>query len=378
MRLNMASFTLVESEAEKISVAQSVTKDNPEKYTPEFLQKIYSSVAENMPTTNPIEIEKTAWLSIYYYFAYGCSTHEFFMFDLLHKTHEQANNYVTIHKKKFYRDYLNDPKDFNLLNDKYLAYELFKDYYKRDVICLQNESDYPVFLSFASKHKSFVVKPRSLMQGHGVYLASVEGMDASSLRSFFNNLLDQGKEYTQIYQDYHDSALVLEEVIKQDPSTEIIHPASVNGVRITTVRVGTEVYIYKPWFKLGRGGQFIASSVYHTYDAGIDAETGIVNTPGATEIREYHVVHPDTGISIVGFKIPRWNEAITMAKQLAMKLDTMRFVGWDFALTPDGWCVMEGNPNGAFMWQLFQDKGDQAEFEALINWKLQKEFWWEE
>ncbi|MBR4673555.1 MAG: hypothetical protein IKP00_03745 [Victivallales bacterium] len=378
IKLNMSSFTLAESENDKIIVAKAVAKDNPEKYTDLFLNSIRDAVADKLTVKDKETVEKMLWLSVYYYFAYGCSTEEFFMWDLLHKTHEQANNYVTIHKKKFYRDYLNDPKDFYLLNDKYCAYELFKDAYRRDVICIKEEADYPVFCDFVHKHQAFVVKPRSLMQGHGVFATKVESLDDSSLRGFFKKLLDKGIEYTHTFIGYHDSALVLEELINQDASIAKFHPASVNGIRITTVRVNDKVYAYKPWFKIGRGGQFITSATYNTYDAGIDSETGVVYTPGATENREFAEVHPDTGERILGFQIPRWDEAIAFVTELAKKLDSIRFVGWDIVLTPDGWCVMEGNPNGAYMWQLYEDKGDQAEFEELIGWRLKKDFWWQE
>lgn len=378
IKLDMSGFALADTKEDKIHVAQAVARNNPAKYTESFLNTIRDTVAEKTGIKDKNTLQETAWLSIYYYFAYGCSTEEFFMWDLLHKTHEQAKNYVTIHKKKFFRDYLNDPEEFYLLNDKYCAYELFKDEYKRDVICISEESDYPIFCDFVHKHQSFVVKPRSLMQGHGVFAAKVEFLDDCSLKSYFRKLLDKGIEYTNTFYGYQDHALVIEELIKQDASLAKFHPASVNGIRITTVRVGDKVYAYKPWFKIGRGGQFVTSATYNTYDAGIDAETGIVYTPGVTENREFAEVHPDSGERILGFRIPRWDEAIAFVTELAKKLDSVRFVGWDIVLTPDGWCVMEGNPNGAYMWQLYEDKGGQAEFESLIGWGLKKEFWWQE
>jgi len=377
-KLNMSNFVLTDSEAERIRVAQTVANDNPAKYNIALIGKIREFVTNKLAAGDKDEIEKMVWLSIYYYFAYGCSIEEFFMWDLIHKTHEQANNYVTVHKKKFYRDHFNDPKDAYLLNDKYCAYEMFKDAYKRDVICIQKEEDYPIFDDFVHKHPSFVVKPRSLMQGHGVFASSVESLDEAAIRAHFRMLLDKGIEYTQTFSGYHDSSLVLEELIVQDDSLAKFHPASVNGVRITTIRIGDEVLIYKPWFKIGRGGQFITSATYNTYDAGIDAVTGIVYTPGATEDREFAEVHPDTGERILGAQIPRWDEAVALTKALAKKLDTLRFVGWDIVLTPNGWCVMEGNFSGAPMWQLYEDKGDQDGFEALIGWKLTKDFWWQE
>ncbi len=378
LKLDMSHFSLGETEEDKIRIAQVVAKDNPTKYNSSLLNKIRSSVKEALKIEDDGQLEKTVWLSIYCYFAYGCSIEEFLMWDLAHKTHEQANNYITVHKKKIYRDQMNKPEDCYLLVDKYRAYELFKEEYKRDVICIQKEEDYPVFCDFVRKHQTFVVKPRSLNQAHGVFAAGVDSLDEETLGEYFKMLLEKGQEYTHTFSNYQDPALVLEELIIQDASMAKFHPASVNGVRINTIHIGDKVEIYKPWFKIGRGGQFITSAAYHTYDAGIDAVTGIVNTPGVTENREFAEVHPDTGKRILGFQIPRWDEAIALTTDLAKKLETIHFVAWDIVLTPNGWCVMEANTSGAPMWQLYEDKGDQDGFEAVIGWRLTKEFWWQE
>ena len=54
------------------------------------------------------------------------------------------------------------------------------------------------------------------------------------------------------------------------------------------------------------------------------------------------------------------------------------YVGWDLVLTPDGWCVMEGNYSGEFTFQLINGRGYKKEFEELIDWKYEKTFWWED
>jgi len=44
-------------------------------------------------------------------------------------------------------------------------------------------------------------------------------------------------------------------------------------------------------------------------------------------------------------------------------------------LTPNGWCVMEANPEGEFLGQLYHKRGMKKEFEKIIGWKPEKEFW---
>ena len=38
---------------------------------------------------------------------------------------------------------------------------------------------------------------------------------------------------------------------------------------------------------------------------------------------------------------------------------------------------MEANYSGEFMWQLIRNCGWKPEFEDIIGWKMENEFWWE-
>jgi len=53
--------------------------------------------------------------------------------------------------------------------------------------------------------------------------------------------------------------------------------------------------------------------------------------------------HPDTGVRIDGFRIPRWKETVSLAEETAVKFLPIRFVGWDVAITPNGSFIVEGN-----------------------------------
>lgn len=53
-------------------------------------------------------------------------------------------------------------------------------------------------------------------------------------------------------------------------------------------------------------------------------------------------VHPDTGHGIAGTSLPRWNELLDFAARAHQAFNTL-FVGWDIALTENGFSVIEGN-----------------------------------
>ena len=91
------------------------------------------------------------------------------------------------------------------------------------------------------------------------------------------------------------------------------------------------------------------------------------------------MVHPDTGIWVKGIQIPKWDELCALAKELALRFDTLCYIGWDFAYTVDEkWVVIEGNENGDFATtQIPYQRGRLKELQQLIGWKSEKEYWWE-
>ena len=70
---------------------------------------------------------------------------------------------------------------------------------------------------------------------------------------------------------------------------------------------------------------------------------------------------------MIGFQIPRWNEAIEFVKELVQVVPTNRYTGWDVALTDNGWIVVEGNAKGQFVWQIATRFGFKKEIEKIMK-----------
>ena len=321
-------------------------------------------------------VEEVFYKAIYDYWAYGFSPGEQSQYQLLDKSHEEKSSYLSLNGKFTYLSRLNKKADMHLLEDKFEAYQLLKPYYKREVIKIETENDYDAFLQFIGRHSEFVAKPVGLYCAIGV--RKVDATDYPDPRTLFKALLDSVSDYektTNKWTKHH--AVVLEEMIVQDSVFAAIHPRSVNGVRITTIRLGDQVHIYNPWLKVGVANDVVASAAQGGFDAGINPGTGVLDSDGFLEDGSAIEYHPVTKVKIKGYHIPKWDEAITMAKEVAMTLPrTINYVGWDFVLTPKGWIVMEGNYYGDPMWQMYYQKGMKADFEELINWRPEEKFWW--
>lgn len=359
--------------------AKAIVAEKQDYYTPAVLGSIRSEIKSKTALKDPEEIENEMYKTIYYYWAYGCTAGEYYYLGLADKTHDEIKEYVLTREKVIYRNRLNRLEDAHYFNNKWETYCEFKEYFGRDVIMIKSDEDYPEFCRFVAKHPEFVVKPADMGGGQGVHKAEVApDLTDEERKARFHGILAECEENKKRYLRGEEDGVILEELIAQVPETAVIHPDSVNGVRVTTVRVGGKVTLYHPWFKIGRFGQFLTSAVFGTLDAVIDADTGVVITPGCSESNERFDVHPDTGVPILGFRIPKWDELKKTATELAMKFDTVNYVGWDLALTEKGWVLMEGNFSGDFCWQICLGRGCKKEFEDLIGWRLTKEFWWQE
>ena len=235
------------------------------------------------------------------------------------------------------------------------------------------------FLEFFSEHEEFLIKPMGLAGSIGVRKATRKeyGYDGSKA---FQAILSEIAGYETKYRMYVKyGGIIIEEVIQQGEELARLHPSSVNSIRLTTIRCGNEVHIFYPSIRIGMRGEFICSASVGSIIAGINISTGITETDGYTKWNEHFVAHPDTGILIKGILIPKWDELCSLAKELALRFDTICYIGWDFAYTADKkWVVNEGNENGEFATtQMPYQRGRLKELQQLIGWKSEKEFWWE-
>ncbi len=377
MKMILDGFYRSNVVSERIELGKTIVRNNPDFYTDKVRQEICDSIKKKSGITDPERQEEMYYHSIYCYWAYGAITDEFFYYSFAEKTSEEIRRYITTREKLIYVKHLDSKDDLYILNDKYETYKKLPLYFMRDVICIHNGDDYPVFRRFVEAHPEFVVKPKNLGRARGVHYASVKGLSEEQIRLFFADLLSEGMENGRKYKESIDDSVVLEELIEEVPKMAQFHPGSVNALRITTVLVGDKVHVWRPWIKTGRGDNFVTAAFVGSPCAGIDAETGKIVTHGRTENGELFEKHPDTGVPFVGFQIPQWDELTAMVKEMALQMPTLRYIGWDMVLSKRGWCVMEANDKAEFVQQLIWQEPMKEEFESLIQWKLPDGFWWE-
>ena len=365
--------------SEMVSIAKQIIKALPQLYTPIMMEKMYEGVDRHIPNASPEKKEEMVYRAIYDWWAYGCNVDEEFYLHFDTKTDAEKKEYLADNERERYFHHLNSGGGEairNILADKYFLYQRLQPYYMREMIEVQSEEDFPAFEEFAKKHDVFVVKPVDWCGGRGVHKASLNDYN-HNISAAFKSILSEGVAINQRHAS-RQSRMVLEELIEQAPALAVLHPSSLNAVRATAVRgKDGKIHLYHPWIKIGMNGSFVANAVLDGVDAEIDPETGIVISDGYQESGKIISVHPDSGIRLKGFQIPRWDELVSLVDELMEQMPEFGYIGWDLALTQNGWTVVEGNYSGDFVFQLIHGRGFRKEFEDLIGWKMEKQYWWE-
>lgn len=284
---------------------------------------------------------------IYSLHRFGFMFDEYFWFGL-EKLNAQARKEFVSDKIRYQiYGHLNTESGMNALKDKWKTFLALKPHFKREAMLLESDTEFEEFEAFCEEHPAFLVKPLTSNCGKGIaFYSSVEG---NELHGVFDSLKAVGES-------------IVEEQLVQDDRLGAFHPESINTVRVPTI-IDTQggAHIIAPFFRMGCGKSRVDNAGAGGVFASIDVRSGIC-TAAVDESGGEYLCHPDTGQKIVGFSIPRWNEAMQLAKELISKLDGVRYVGWDLALTSDGWAVVEGNSMAQFVAQIADKRGRMKEF----------------
>lgn len=209
-----------------------------------------------------------------------------------------------------------------LKSEQYLE---IPDMIRRDFVCV-DEVGLDGLREFVSKRERVIFKPNRGSFGRGVFV-----YDKSE------NRLDD------IFNDMSGDGYICEDRIVQHPDMAKLTDASVNTIRVLTFKENGKVKIIDTTLKIGGGTDVCDNQRRGGLAATVDIETGVVTTPAYDMKGEPHLVHPVTGVQIIGFEVPMWEEMKAFITEGAMKSPKYPIRGWDVAIAHDGPCVIEYN-----------------------------------
>ncbi len=239
-----------------------------------------------------------------------------------------------------------NPKDTRfILSDKLTFLKRYKEFVFHNHISIQDAADnHELTQLFLKNNNKIVLKSADGQCGRGIEVRPSSDFTPESL---LQRLRETGNDFVEAFVTQHTDLMQLS-------------PSGLNTIRIITqLDKNDQVHI------IGTRLRITINSAVDNLAAGnmaapIDLETGKVNGPGVysdiTKADEYQ--HPVTGVDIVGFQIPYWQETLDMCKAAAL-LDTRnRSIGWDVAITDEGPELIEGNHDWCkLLWQLPVKKG---------------------
>ena len=260
---------------------------------------------------------------------YGAGYMDYDLFEMYNLTPEQRDTYLTRGRNNALVVKYNDKAYTGQFDDKVQFNTLFGKYLHRDWVPVTGDNREQV-MAFLAAHEVFMAKPSQGSCGWGI--EKLRRADYPSLDALYDYLVQRAPK------------LELEEVLEQHPQVSAIYPGSINTVRMVTIRgKHGKVYLVTAMFRIGNG-KFVDNFNSGGMVAPMDPERGVVIDRALDKAKNLYENHPATGTPIKGFQFPDWDKAVAMVSEAAQVIPQVGYVGWDVCFTPNGPCLVEGNP----------------------------------
>ena len=310
---------------------------------------IYSSEVSRKPKLSLF------FLSIIDVYKYNTSILEYFQFGFYNKNKIEKQKWAGTGYMYEYQLTMNPKNERHILDDKR---KFFKFYEKFIIHSVANFKDLRTNKELVKKllenpSGKIVFKSSDGKCGLGVKVENANNFDSKSIISHMSN-------------NQYD---LVEEFIIQHPVLNNLSSSGVNTVRIfTQLDSENEVII------LGCRQRISVNSTIDNLAAGnlaanIDVEKGVITDAAVYSdiTKDEEITHPITGVSIIGFQIPFWDETIKIVKEAAKLYPQNRSIGWDIVITEKGPGFIEGNHDWCkLLWQLPVKEGLKSQLEKFI------------
>lgn len=252
---------------------------------------------------------------------------DYALFEMYRMDGRQRASVLTRGKNNAYVAALNDRAGWPLFENKIKFLQTFSAFTGRrflDLTAAQPEE----FAEFAHSAGRLIAKPPEGTHGDKVELLEItpdRNLEALRLR-----LLREGQT-------------LCEEVLLQHPGLSAIYPGSVNTLRVITILLDGQVHLVASLLRVGNGGRVVDNFNNGGMVVPFDPVTGAISKPAVDKAGHVYDRHPVTGFVFAGAVLPLWEECKALISAAAKVVPSVRYVGWDIAVTPDGPVLVEGN-----------------------------------
>lgn len=150
--------------------------------------------------------------------------------------------------------------------------------------------------------------------------------------------------------DSYRAALLLQRRLLNHPELEDLGQSGLCTVRVVTMRSPqeTEVEVLLSVFRIPASNAVVDNFAQGGLACPVDLNSGSLGLAVRKNLSLAHIDlarHPDTEASIVGRRLPLWDEVLKLAISAHREFVVFPSVGWDIAITPAGPILIEGNYN---------------------------------
>ncbi len=265
---------------------------------------------------------------IYCIVKYGALSDDYISLKFFEKSSKERAEYVTSgNKRLFYKAFYDDDARKTLAH-KNLFSERFKDFVKRDWIYTANSSIEDI-RKFIESHDEVVIKPTNSTWGIGISV-----INSTMADKFIDKYkAAAGKE------EY-----MIEEKLINHPDVAKLNPVSLQTLRVETcIDQNGEFHLLNVLLMIGTKKIIVSNCHSGGVMCHVDMTTGKIDKEGYNPKGYWLASHPETGINFVGYKVPMIEELESYIRRVSQVMPNARYVGWDVAITPKGFELIEGN-----------------------------------
>lgn len=288
-------------------------------------------------------------------FRYNISLLEYFQFRFSELNHEERKAWAGTGFMYEFQLRMNPKAQRQVLEDKTQFYKQYQQFFLHPVADLNDLRSKPALSEALLNNEAgkVVFKTARGKCGSQVKIRSAAEFDLESLPIFMKkNCYDLAEAY-----------------IIQHPALMRLSPSAVNTIRIfSQLNSNNEVEFLGCRLRISVNSE-VDNMAAGNMAAPIDETSGIVTGPGVYSdiTKPEQAVHPITGVPIVGFKVPFWQETLELVRKAAKAHPQNRSIGWDIVMTEKGPGLIEGNHDWCkLLWQLPVKKGLKKELESYL------------
>ncbi len=291
---------------------------------------------------------------LFSYFGLGFSPDEYIYYRLENRSIDERLKFLGDRLRIKYHSIYDNLIESSVFTDKYRTYCRFKADFKREIVEINTNRDYPKFEDFTRRHSQYVKKDVYASCGRAVELVD-NNVCGKTAKQQFDEMISKSK-------------YVAEELIVQSKELSCFNSSSVNTVRCITMCTNDDICIPFGFFRMGVSGSFVDNAGSGGLCCAIDMKTGQLVTDAFDEKGFHYSAHPNSGVLFKNHQLPNWDQLLLTAYRVASAVPGVKTIGWDFAHTENGWVIVEGNAMSQIgVLQIPSQRGMREDFERYFQ-----------